>query len=60
LMEPTDLLNDRADVLLDVGEVLGLAGRADDARRIREQAIALYEEKGNVVSSGRARAREPV
>jgi len=60
LMEPTDLLNDRADVLLDVGEVLGLVGRADDARRITEQAIALYEEKGNVVSAGRARARAPV
>jgi class 3 adenylate cyclase/tetratricopeptide (TPR) repeat protein len=60
LMEPTDLLNDRADVLLDAAEVLRLAGRTDDARGITEQAIALYEQKGNVVSAGRARAREPV
>ncbi len=56
LIDPTDLLNDRADVLLDLAEVLQRGGRAAEAGRIRERALALYEAKGNLVSAARARA----
>ncbi len=55
LVEPTDLLTDRATVLLDLAEVLLAGGRADDAGRIRERAVALHEEKGNRVAAARAR-----
>jgi tetratricopeptide (TPR) repeat protein len=56
LIDPTDLLNDRADVLLDLAAVLYRGGRAEEAGRIRERAIALYEAKGNRISAARARA----
>ena len=55
LVEPTDLLTDRATVLLDLADVLHAGGRADDAGRIRERAVALHEEKGNRVAAARAR-----
>ena len=57
LVAPIDLLNDRADVLLDAAEAIRLAGHAGEAGRITSEAIALYERKGNLVSAARARAR---
>jgi hypothetical protein len=36
--------------------VLELAGRADDAAATVEQALELFERKGNVVSAEKARA----
>jgi tetratricopeptide (TPR) repeat protein len=51
----TDMLNAHADALLDLGEVLALAGR--DARAELEQALALYERKGNLVMAERTRSR---
>jgi hypothetical protein len=36
--------------------VLGLAGRGEEAAGALEEAIALYERKGNVVSAARAKA----
>ena len=44
-----------ADVLLDLAEVLRLAGRADDASAAAAEAVSLYERKGNVASASRAR-----
>ena len=38
-----------------LGEVLAVAGRRDEAARIFEDALRLYERKGNLVSAGRVR-----
>ncbi|MGZ8696680.1 MAG: hypothetical protein ACXWZ1_04935, partial [Gaiellaceae bacterium] len=53
--DQTDALNLRGDAWLALAEVLSLAGK--DARPELEQAIALFERKGNLVMAGRARAR---
>ncbi len=55
LAEETDMLNAHADALIDLAEVLALAGQ--DAQAELEQAIALYERKGNVVMAERTRSR---
>jgi tetratricopeptide (TPR) repeat protein len=57
LAESTDALNRRGDVMLALGEVLRLAGRADEAGECVETAIAVYERKGNVAAAGSARAK---
>jgi DNA-binding SARP family transcriptional activator len=44
-----------ADVLLDLAEVLALAGRSEDAAATAAEAVSLYERKGNVASARRAR-----
>ena len=41
----------------DLGEVLSLAGKPDEAAAALEQALGRYERKGNLVMAGRARAR---
>ena len=46
-----------ADVLLDLAEVLRLAGRSEDATATTTAAVRLYERKGNVASARRARDR---
>jgi tetratricopeptide (TPR) repeat protein len=51
----TDMLNAHADALLDLAEVLALAGQ--DARTELDRALALYERKGNVVMAERTRSR---
>ena len=51
----TDVLELRAQALADLGEVLRLAGRPQESRAALEEAIRLYEEKGNVVGAGRLR-----
>ena len=56
LAAQTDALNDRADVLLSLAEVLRLAGRAETAAARIEQALAVCERKGNVVTARQARA----
>jgi tetratricopeptide (TPR) repeat protein len=45
-----------ADVLLDLAEVLSLAGRVEDAAATAAEAVSLYERKGNVASATTARA----
>jgi hypothetical protein len=55
LAEETDMLNAHADALLDLAEVLALAGQ--DARAELEQALALHERKGNLVMAKRTRSR---
>ena len=56
LSEQTDALNDCAQVLLDLAEVLRLAGRQDESREPTAAAVALYERKGNTVAADRARS----
>jgi predicted ATPase/class 3 adenylate cyclase len=60
LCAQTDLLNTHANALLDLAEILALAGRREDALKVLQQASALFERKGNLASLRRAReaARE--
>ena len=51
----TDMLKAHADALVDLAEVLALAGK--DARAVLEQALALYEQKGNLVMAERTRSK---
>jgi hypothetical protein len=55
----TDALNQCARVLLDLGEVLRLAGCEDDAPEFVEQARRRYEEKGNVAGAAQIAAAMP-
>ena len=55
LAAETDMLNSHADALLDLAEVLTVASQ--DARPEREQALKLYERKGNLVMAERTRVR---
>ena len=57
IVEPTDLLDLRGDVLLELATVLRSGGRAHEARKCVEKDIELYEAKGNVVAVERARAQ---
>jgi len=56
LAEATDFLNVRATALLDLAEVILVAGRPDEAAAVVAAAAALFEQKGNVVGLARARA----
>jgi hypothetical protein len=53
LAEQTDDLNAHGDALLDLGDVLALFGRGDEAAAPLEQARALYVSKGNLVMVAR-------
>jgi class 3 adenylate cyclase/tetratricopeptide (TPR) repeat protein len=53
----TDWLNTRADVHLDLAEVLQLAGRSEAALSAVDEALRLYEAKENVVAARKAQAR---
>ena len=57
ICDETDMLDAQGDVYADLGEVLLLAGKPDEAATALEQALERYERKGNVVSAQRARAR---
>ena len=56
LAQESDFLPAHADALADLAEVLRLAGREAPARAALEDAIVLYEQKGNLLAIGRARA----
>ena len=56
LSETTDGLNRRAKVHRDLGVVLKLADRADEASVALERAGDLYEQKGNVAGAAEVRA----
>jgi ATP/maltotriose-dependent transcriptional regulator MalT len=51
----TDARTLQADALAELAMVLRLAAREDEARQAIEDAIALYEAKGDLVSSARSR-----
>jgi DNA-binding SARP family transcriptional activator/tetratricopeptide (TPR) repeat protein len=44
-----------ADVLLDLAEVLELAGDVEEARAATDEAVSIYERKGNVAAARTAR-----
>jgi class 3 adenylate cyclase/tetratricopeptide (TPR) repeat protein len=54
-IEGTDALDLRGGALLDLADVLMLAGRKHEARASAEAALGLFERKGNVVSAEEAR-----
>jgi DNA-binding SARP family transcriptional activator len=56
LLEPTDALNDRGDVLLASAEVLRLSGKDAAAADAAERAHALFVEKGSIVLAARSKA----
>ena len=55
--EETDMLNFQGDAYADLGEVLIVAGKPNEAVAALEQAVERYELKGNVPSTRRAQAR---
>ena len=54
LAQDTDDINLHGDALMALAEVLQLAGRPDEAAPFIDQALRLYEQKGNLVSAGKA------
>jgi tetratricopeptide (TPR) repeat protein len=59
LLEPTDGLDLRGGTLADLAEVLQTAGSEAPALQAAEQALDLFEQKGNVVSAARVRRLFP-
>jgi len=55
LVETTDMINFHADALGDFAEIDRLAGRTDEARTHLEQALGLYEQKGNLAAAASVR-----
>jgi tetratricopeptide (TPR) repeat protein len=53
----TDLLNVQADGYSDLGDVLALGGKTDQAGTTLRQALGRYERKGNIVMAERTRLR---
>jgi class 3 adenylate cyclase/tetratricopeptide (TPR) repeat protein len=47
----TDFLDLHAQALADLGQVLRLAGRPEDSAAAVQEAIRLYEEKGNIAAA---------
>jgi class 3 adenylate cyclase len=55
IAESTDALNVHGDALMDLAEIASMGVVTSTASPVIEEAIALYEQKGNVVSAARAR-----
>jgi predicted ATPase/class 3 adenylate cyclase len=54
ISEETDLLNAQADAMLDLSEILRLAGRPDEALVAARESAARFEQKANLPSLERA------
>jgi tetratricopeptide (TPR) repeat protein len=55
--ERTDLLDRTGDAYADLGEVLSLGGRAEEAAEALRRALECYHRKGNLVAEQRTEAR---
>jgi tetratricopeptide (TPR) repeat protein len=55
LAQQTDMLNFHANAHADLAEVYIVAGRIEEAGKELEQALSLFERKGNVVAATRTR-----
>ena len=53
----TDMLDARGNAHLDLAEVLALAGRSDEAHAALQEALTLFERKGNLVMVKRTNTR---
>ena len=51
----TEFVNDAADALAALAETVALAGKRSEAREALQEALELYERKGNLVSAERTR-----
>ena len=56
IVERTDFLFDRGTVQLDLAEVMRLLGREEEALAAFGRALAMFEQKGDLVSASRTRA----
>ena len=56
-LEDDEAIGGRANALIDLGEVLELAGSRPEAITCFDEAASLHERKGDVVSAARARNR---
>ena len=56
-IEDSDFIPVHAQALMDLEEVLRLAGRPSEGLPILDRAVRLWEQKGNVVAAARARER---
>ncbi len=59
LVSRSDSANRNADACMALAEILGIADRQAEAEEATRTALRLYEQKGNLASAGRARARLP-
>jgi len=50
---PEEMINLRADVLVSLAEVMRIAGNEREAKRVAQEAAALFERKGNVAAAER-------
>jgi len=57
LVAQTDALDRHAEALLALAEVRSLAGAEEEAQEHANQALLLYERKGNIAAAARVRAR---
>jgi tetratricopeptide (TPR) repeat protein len=57
LVKRTDYIAETAGIVLSYGEVEELAGKAHEADAAHSEALALYEQKGNVVRVAAVRER---
>ena len=55
LADATDASNQRAKALLDLADVLEAGGASSEAEERRSTAVAIYDEKGNIVAADAAR-----
>jgi hypothetical protein len=56
-LEDDEAIGGRANALMDLGEVLEIAGSRGEAIACFDEAVSLHERKGDVVSTARARDR---
>jgi class 3 adenylate cyclase/tetratricopeptide (TPR) repeat protein len=57
LLAATDYLDAHATAVADLGEVLGIVGRAKESTATTEEAIRLFDQKGNIAAARTLRRR---